>query len=415
MGGEDLDEGDSSAMCFDLEVGETAAAADADAAADRHWPTTFEDLWRINHKLHDRLDSFKDGITQHYRSKKWDRFKKYCNPHELIFTSTPEHTSISFVSPISRSFFKLWEVMHDHGAHFFVAQPGPLRAVFLAEGPGGFVEAWVRKRAGHCDSLFGMTLLSPNKSVPDWRFNDKSARLTIMTGADGTGDLYSVQNIDSLVSQVGANSANVITADGGFDFSGNYNYQERLSLRLIAAEVYASLRLQAPGGTLFLKVYDLRLHSTLGLLSILVDAYNGVRIIKPKSSRPANSEKYLLCTAFRRVPSSATLDDLRRFVRSGGQTPPGFALNDMQPRVSTMQRLIEANRQLTQRQIRHIDKTLALIRAYDGATSDEERQKLLTSLSRGQIAASYAWCCRYGTGISESAEKTYGLLSQRCR
>ena len=42
---------------------------------------------------------------------------------------------------------------------------------------------------------------------------------------------------------------NYITADGGFDFSVDFNKQEDMSLKLIFSQIIYALFLQKPGGT----------------------------------------------------------------------------------------------------------------------------------------------------------------------
>ena len=53
------------------------------------------------------------------------------------------------------------------------------------------------------------------------------------------------------------NSMDIITGDGGFDFSVNYNKQEEKSISLIFAQcIYASI-MQKVGGSFILKIFDL--------------------------------------------------------------------------------------------------------------------------------------------------------------
>ena len=371
-----------------------------------------DNLWKQNDMLHSELDAYKDGISRHFRSKKWDRFKKHCNEHELIFTSTPEFPSISAMNPISRSFFKLWEAMHDFGESFFVNEKRKLRAVFLAEGPGGFVEAFAKRRSSEplLDELFGMTLMSANRNVPEWKISSRLnlQNFKMITGTDGTGDLYNVHNIDMLVNHVGVGKADVVTADGGFDFSGNYNLQEKLSLRLIASEVYTALQLQAPNGTFFLKVYDLRLMPTLMILSIIIKCYGSVILMKPMSSRPANSEKYLLCTNYIGCPENI-LRVLRLCVQSGDFDVLLSSLDMHPPSRAAMSELIRANTHFIQRQIDNIDTTLNFIRKYEAA-NEAQRMDMMNQKANMQISKSHEWCLRYMTGISDVARKLYGLI-----
>ena len=56
-------------------------------------------------KLYDSLFAYKNQITMHHRSKMWDNAKRLTNAFELV-QRTPQ--------PVSRSFFKLWEMLHDY-------------------------------------------------------------------------------------------------------------------------------------------------------------------------------------------------------------------------------------------------------------------------------------------------------------
>lgn len=309
----------------------------------------------LNDDMHGALNTCKDQITALVAGHKWDKCKRQTNEYELVFTSLYDGIGgVAALTPISRSYFKLWEIMDDYWQE--IGAPPPTSsavAVFLAEGPGGFMEAFAAYRARQLhqhlctegaahlqvDVLHGMTLLQArNKSVPAWRVHSKAAAceggaepasacwvgggeqpahaagqqggsegtsgvvplpvIHLHRGADGTGDLYKVDNIDHMVGSVGAGTAHFVTADGGFDFSADYNSQEDASMRLILSELYAALTLQRIGGALVIKLYDIHAFATVRLLYILRCTYSSVRLIKPLTSRPANSEKYALATGF---------------------------------------------------------------------------------------------------------------------
>ena len=356
-----------------------------------------------NEQQHALLEAYKDGITKHYRNKKWDRFKKYCNEYELIFTSTPEYPSMSQISPISRSFFKLWESMYDF-TDMFDLKDEPMRAVFIGEGPGGFVEAFCLHRRNIAnDVLFGMTLLSSNKNVPDWKLTQrelKGKEFHIVSGIDATGDLYKIANIDDLVARAGPGTIALVTADGGFDFSGNFSQQEQLSTRLICAEIYTALRLQKPDGTFFLKTYDLRMIPTLVLVRILVRCYRDVHVTKPVTSRAANSEKYLLCSGFRGC-DEATLNMLRSTVHTGmleNLTRQAASIGDI------MDSLGHINKHFINKQIACIDATLKFIQKFD-ASHDSDRKKMLDTVSNEQVTRSMSWCDYYDIPISDNFKR----------
>ena len=94
--------------------------------------------------------------------------------------------------------------------------------------------------------------------------------------------------------------ADLVTADGGFDRDKTSSDLEELdTARLILSEVTMALEIQAQGGAFVLKIFDMATKFTVDMISILTYCYENVSIIKPKSSRPANSEKYVVCNGFK--------------------------------------------------------------------------------------------------------------------
>ena len=75
--------------------------------------TIFED---INKKLHIVFKNFFKNLIKHKdlidnNLKEWNNLKKYVNPYELIYSPNTK-TNISKYQPVSRSFFKLWEMIN---------------------------------------------------------------------------------------------------------------------------------------------------------------------------------------------------------------------------------------------------------------------------------------------------------------
>ena len=54
-----------------------------------------------------------------------------------------------------------------------------------------------------------------------------------------------------------SNNMDIITADGGFDFSIDYNRQESLSIRLIYTQILYAITMQNYNGTFILKMFDI--------------------------------------------------------------------------------------------------------------------------------------------------------------
>ena len=244
------------------------------------------------------LNKVKHQISQY---NNWDNIKKYTNPYEFIHTNIP-HTnySISKYKPISRAFFKIVEI---YNAFDLLNSKNPIKTYHLAEGPGGFIEATAYLRKNKYDEYFGMTLIEKkNQNVPGWKksenFLKKHKNVTIEYGFTKNGDLYHPDNFKYCFNKH-RGQFDILTADGGFDFSNDFNNQEDQAFRLIFTQTIYAIAMQKKGGSFILKIYDCFLLSTNQLIYLLSCFYNNVYISKPNTSRHANSEKYIICTDFK--------------------------------------------------------------------------------------------------------------------
>ena len=71
----------------------------------------------------------------------WDYVKKYANPYEFVHTKVPGHrVAICKYQPISRSFFKLYEILDIFMFNEYYKN-SKICSMHLAEAPGGFIEA----------------------------------------------------------------------------------------------------------------------------------------------------------------------------------------------------------------------------------------------------------------------------------
>lgn len=176
----------------------------------------------------------------------------------------------------------------------------------LCGAPGAFVEYVQSKRR---DQVFSLVLsLSPPVGLPfDMsRLNDQ--RTIIYKGDDDSGDIFSCgPTLPSCVNTLTKEKSGIddvpvllITADGALEpKKGRDNLQECDTLRLIVSEVSTAVQCLHEGGSFVLKVFDIVEISTLQLLYLLSKVFDEFYLFKPMSSRPANSEKYVICKGFR--------------------------------------------------------------------------------------------------------------------
>jgi len=257
------------------------------------------------------MNDIKEKISS--REKEWDVYKKYTNPYEYIHSIVPQKKrSVSKYKPISRSYFKMLEMIQTFGLDKPATTKSSsmdltrekMHTFHLAEGPGGFIEAICNKRNNPDDDYYGMTIIfdEMDDNVPAWHktgyFLSQHPNVNLEYGADSTGNLLHIQNFEYCVQKYG-NTMDLVTADGGFDFSKDFNKQEISISNLLWGQVCYALCLQKLGGNFVLKIFDIFYEQTVHILYILAAFYEEVHVCKLKTSRIGNSEKYVVCKRFR--------------------------------------------------------------------------------------------------------------------
>lgn len=313
--------------------------------------------------------------------------------------------SISKYEPLSRSYFKLWEILHDYK---LLNRNGPIKVGALAEGPGGFIEACINYRkkylASHNvlyrDTIHAITLKSINKDIPGWNkaknYLKKNGNIKICYGTDDTGNIYNIENIVNFSNQFN-NDADFITADGGFDFSYNFNKQEQLSYRIIFCEIVTALHIQKKGGCFICKFYDMYTYVTASIIYLLSSLYDYVYIDKPYTSRPANSEKYIICQGFKGidpiylkkldivVKSLEYIENKKMFLTQ---------IFDIDINNNIYQKLNKVNTYFFNTQINNIIKTINIIEMEKTNTLDKN------SIVKKQTTYAFSWCKTYTCKIN---------------
>ncbi len=416
----------------------------------------------------------------------WDNIKKFTNPYEYIHSNiTGNKTNISKLRPLSRSFYKMIEIIKNNDIlsqyqHTVVQRPEfkmGIKTFHLAEGPGGFIEAIaylrgleyqrqmredtksavtadkpddgtattqaiqiLKKNTDFHDEYmkeqeylklsrrifenqkestngavgvgvggvygndrhYGMTLVNDDPICPGWKktrtFLETHPNVIIENGADKTGNLISLENFLYCAEKY-KNKMDIVTADGGFDFSVDFNHQESMATQLVLCEVFYALAIQKPGGSFILKIFDVFHKATVDILYILSYYYNNVSIMKPYTSRIANSEKYVVCQGFKIADSTQIIQQFAsifHLIQSAandggvGVTCDGV-LSSLLPfdhDLYFLNRVEEMNAMVSFQQIENITSTLSII------TNHRNAEKL-EQYKRANVIKCIAWCEKY--------------------
>jgi 23S rRNA U2552 (ribose-2'-O)-methylase RlmE/FtsJ len=353
----------------------------------------------LNFDEFQRLKHYKNKIDDLEDTNQWDDAKKLSNLYELIYLPNKKQKcdSISKYEPLSRSYFKLWEIINDFK---LLDKECDLNFASIAEGPGGFIEAIInyRKKYTFSDKLHAITLKSVNKDIPGWNkatnFLRKNPNVVITYGSDDTGNIYNIDNIKHFRKNFKSN-AYLVTADGGFDFSFNFNKQEQMSYRIIFCEIVMALSVQQKGGNFVCKFFDMYTKITMSFIYLLLSFYNEVHITKPSTSRPANSEKYIVCKGFKGIDESY-LQKLFIIIKSWEY----FENNNLEiqgifdiDNKLFFNKMKEFNTKYFNIQVNNIDKTLNYINCPLNESSKKKQIKK-------QVSAAFTWCKTYRCKIN---------------
>ncbi len=265
-----------------------------------------------------------EACAQAWDSTPGDEFwcaRSFANPMEALGETKKGGLNQMF---INRSAIKLANVdaILDFGlsnsvsSHFLFAD--------LCGAPGGFSEYIMKrirsKRSGYICRGYGISLVGKNEhgNGAMWRLNDFcegddsfSIHYKVHYGSDGTGDLYNWENVkcflediqdDLQKSMIPQQKMNLVVADGGFDAQRDSEYQEGVAQKLVLCELAAALELIGSGGTMVLKLFGCQTESMRMAMRSMYDLFDSMEFIKPVSSRPASSERYLVLSGFQGLP-----------------------------------------------------------------------------------------------------------------
>lgn len=343
----------------------------------------------ISHSLSRYLSEIKEKVEN--REKEWDIFKKYTNPYEYIHSIVPNRRfSVSSHKALSSSYFKMVEMIRG-----FTLLPkrtflnnNPIRTFHLGEWPGGFVEAVCLYRSNLADQYTVMTILNDDRDeVPHAlrksdHFIKTNPNVRIETGADNTGNIMNLANFDHCVALYGG-AMDFITADGVIGGS-----EESDIGNFIWGQIVYALALQKTGGHFVLKMFDSFFQSTVDMMYILSAFYEEVHVVKLRTSRVGNSEKYLVCKRFRSANYLPVVRD--SFIRCISSPDPYITrLLTCDLNRGFMMRIEEINSVFGQQQIENIYYTLLLI---DKSGKHDRIEQII-----GQnVQKCVQWCIEHG-------------------
>lgn len=123
-------------------------------------------------------------------------------------------------------------------------------------------------------------------------------RANWLMSASNNGDVLIEANQEDFVHKIG-NQIDLYTSDLGFDVSSDYNNQELLQARANIGQILSGLLTLKQGGCLVTKQYTFFEPISLSVIYATSSFFEQFYIVKPYTSREANSEIYLVGKGFK--------------------------------------------------------------------------------------------------------------------
>jgi 23S rRNA U2552 (ribose-2'-O)-methylase RlmE/FtsJ len=361
------------------------------------------EIIKTNNDLYTLLTFEKKKIDKYQHL--WDKYKKFTNEYEFIYTSSETtFKSVLINNKISRSYYKLWEILNDFNIiSDDTINNKPYNIANIAESPGGFIEAIVdfinvKKIKSKNIFFYGISIVNDNNfSVPRWRIKKKylqNFNINLNCKQTNMGDIYNYDDILKYITLVTPNTCELITCDGGFDINGDYENQENLLNKLLLCETYLMIKLQKKSGKAIIKCFDLFSENSMKIIYILSIFYETITFVKPLSSRPANSEKYLLCENFNTNKLTEYCDIIELLKNFLYNNQNNIELNITVP-IKLKIFITEYNKYYTDRQISNINNTINLIEEILSKNSDIIQKNILKNCYDKNIEKCKQWCDKY--------------------
>lgn len=359
-------------------------------------------------KYYDIVIIEKKKIDVLENNENWDKMKKIANPYELIYTTytkKKKNYSISKYIPISRSYFKMWEILHNFELFKYFDLNDNFVFSHLAEGPGGFMEASYNYKSQYSTSLsdeyYGITLKPVTDFIPDWN-KIKKVFIDKPNIKIDYGNLYNIYDIKNYIQNFNNNKANLVTADGGFDYSGDFNGQEINSCQIIYSECIIALNILKKNGCFICKVFDLFSITMIQILYIITYCFETIEIYKPDTSRPANSEKYLICMYYKDnltdVVKNKLLNIIEKWAKISSEinSSQSIVMTDIKINNLLIQKLNEYNNKYINTQMFYLNKIITL-------TQSKLDKDKYYEIIQEQVNNAINWCNKYKIEINTNS------------
>lgn len=257
-------------------------------------------------RLKSELNLLKSSLND-FDITKWNQHTSNLNPAGFIVSSLRRNFTPELCT---QAWCKFYEILGFNDIIPGIAVGSKkLKCIHLCEAPGAFICAmnhFVRSNLpGLKYSWIANTLNpyyednDPNCCIADDRLIFRSLDLWRF-GEDNTGNLLRKENLKDLLENASKlDCVHIVTADGGISCQQNPEDQEKDCAALHFTELCFALNTLCIGGSFVLKIFTLFEFHSVVLIYILCCTFESICIQKPITSKPGNSELYVVAKDFR--------------------------------------------------------------------------------------------------------------------
>lgn len=225
------------------------------------------------------------------------RARTKSNPFETIRSNIFINRAAVKMANMDSMFDFMFTNPVDEAGNSLIGNNDLLYFADVCAGPGGFSEYVLYRKKWEAKG-FGFTLKSENDFKLCDFFAGPPETFSPFYGINDNGNVYDPENIRSLeelVNDETESGVHFMMADGGFSVEGQENIQEILSKQLYLAQCLVALTVVRSKGHFVVKLFDLFTPFSVSLIYLMYKTFKQICICKPNTSRPANSERYLVC------------------------------------------------------------------------------------------------------------------------
>ncbi len=245
----------------------------------------------VDIKLYKKLTDIKNKIPN---CSHWDTWVKFANPYEKVQNLS------KYNHP--KEYYKYYEILKYYN---LLQDLKNNISIHLGENSYSVVKVfldlttnidWYVKKSD--DDERQKKYMSPSSSGEDIKFSESDLEFYCSKNINGTSRF--LKNND--IFNIGVMS--MITCDITGDYDHDPLNKEQLSFKTFFKYLLSSLKLQEIGGFNIYKIYDFVTRPSCQLIYYLTNFYETVEIIKPRTSRFSNSEKFVIARNFKGIASS---------------------------------------------------------------------------------------------------------------